>query len=165
MTGAARDGLPGGPGPTGYCVLPVRGLPELLLAGAVELQDRDVLVVTSKAVSKVQGRLVAVPPGTSREEVRLAAVESETVRVVARRGPAGIAQTRPGLVLAAASVDASNVRPDEIALLPVAPDASAATLDALVPDPVVGPGKVSPVVPWDLAETRSARSHLHGRRH
>jgi len=115
--------------------------PELLLAGAVELQDRDVLVVTSKAVSKVQGRLVAVPPGTSREEFRLAAVESETVRVVAGRGPAVIAQTRPGLVLAAASVDASNVRPDEIALLPVDPDASAATIDALVPDPIVGPAR------------------------
>jgi coenzyme F420-0:L-glutamate ligase/coenzyme F420-1:gamma-L-glutamate ligase len=120
----------------GYCVLPVRGLPELrpgddlaeLLAGAAELQDGDVLVVTSKAVSKVEGRLVPVPPGASRDEVRAAAVESETVRVVARRGPSVIAQTRHGLVLAAAGVDASNVRPDEIALLPLDPDASAASL-------------------------------------
>ena len=57
--------------PDGYRVLPVRGLPELrpgddpaeLLAGAVELQDGDVVVVTSKAVSKIEGRLVPVPPG------------------------------------------------------------------------------------------------------
>jgi len=120
----------------GYRVLPVRGLPELrpgddlagLLAAAVDLQDGDVLIVTSKVVSKVEGRLVPVPPGASREDVRLAAVESETVRVVARRGASVIAQNRNGLVLAAAGVDASNVRPDEIALLPLDPDASAAAL-------------------------------------
>ena len=120
----------------GYCVLPVRGLPELrpgddlarLLADAADLQDGDVLVVTSKVVSKVEGRLVPVPPGAAREDVRLAAIESETVRVVARRGPNVIVQNRNGLVLAAAGVDASNVRPDEIALLPVDPDASAAAL-------------------------------------
>ncbi len=47
---------------------------------------------------------------------------------MARSGPSVIAQTRHGLVLAAAGVDASNVRPDEIALLPLDPDASAATL-------------------------------------
>ena len=120
----------------GYRVLPVRGLPELrpgddlarLLADAADLQDGDVLVVTSKVVSKVEGRLVPVPPGAAREDVRLAAIESETVRVVARRGPNVIVQNRNGLVLAAAGVDASNVRPDEIALLPVDPDASAAAL-------------------------------------
>jgi coenzyme F420-0:L-glutamate ligase / coenzyme F420-1:gamma-L-glutamate ligase len=120
----------------GYRVLPVLGLPELrpgddlagLIAGAVDLQDGDVVVVTSKAVSKVEGRLVPVPAGTDREAVRQAAVEAETVRVVARRGTTVIAENRHGLVLAAAGVDASNVRPDEIALLPEDPDASAARL-------------------------------------
>ncbi len=127
---------PSTPAGDGYRVLPVRGLPELrpgddlagMLAGAADLQDGDVLVVTSKAVSKVEGRLVPVPPGTVREDVRLAAIESETVRVVARRGSNVIVQNRNGLVLAAAGVDASNVRPDEIALLPVDPDASAEAL-------------------------------------
>ncbi|GAC1442827.1 MAG: coenzyme F420-0:L-glutamate ligase [Mycobacteriales bacterium] len=122
--------------PDGYCVLPVRGLPELrpgdqlaeLLVAAIDLRDGDVVVVTSKAISKVEGRLVPVPPGSSREQVRLAAVAAETVRVVARSGQSVIAQTRHGLVLAAAGVDASNVRPDEIALLPLDPDASAADL-------------------------------------
>jgi coenzyme F420-0:L-glutamate ligase / coenzyme F420-1:gamma-L-glutamate ligase len=120
----------------GYTVLPVRGLPELrpgddlaaLVAGAADLRDGDVVVVTSKAVSKVEGRLVRVPDGTDREVARQAAVRAETARVVARRGATVIAQTRHGLVLAAAGVDASNVRPDEVALLPEDPDASAARL-------------------------------------
>jgi coenzyme F420-0:L-glutamate ligase / coenzyme F420-1:gamma-L-glutamate ligase len=117
-------------------VLPVPGLPDLrpgddlaaLIVGAVELRSGDVVVVTSKALSKVEGRLVAVPPGADREQVRQAAIESETARVVARSGSTVIAQTRHGLVLAAAGVDASNVRDDEIALLPEDPDASAAAL-------------------------------------
>ena len=136
MTPSLTPPPPTAPAADGYHVLPVRGLPELrpgddlagMLADAVDLQDGDVLVVTSKVVSKVEGRLVPVPPGAVREDVRLAAVESETVRVVARRGGSVIAQNRNGLVLAAAGVDASNVRPDEIALLPVDPDASAGTL-------------------------------------
>ena len=136
MTPSFESSPPSTPAGDGYRVLPVRGLPELrpgddlagMLAGAADLQDGDVLVVTSKAVSKVEGRLVPVPPGTVREDVRLAAIESETVRVVARRGSTVIVQNRNGLVLAAAGVDASNVRPDEIALLPVDPDASAAAL-------------------------------------
>ena len=120
----------------GYHVLPVRGLPEVrpgddiaqLLVDAFTFQAGDVVVVTSKVVSKAEGRLV--PAGADREQVRLAAVDAETVRVVARRGTTTIAQTRHGLVLAAAGVDASNVRGDEIALLPVDPDASAAALRA-----------------------------------
>jgi coenzyme F420-0:L-glutamate ligase / coenzyme F420-1:gamma-L-glutamate ligase len=120
----------------GYTVLPVRGLPEVrpgddvaaLVAAAVELVDGDVVVVTSKVVSKAEGRLVPVPPGGDRELVRQQAVAGESVRVVARRGPTVIAQTATGVVLAAAGVDASNVRANEIALLPVDPDASARAL-------------------------------------
>lgn len=119
-----------------YEVLGVPGLPEVrpgddvaaLVAAAVELQDGDVVVVTSKLLSKAEGRLVPVGKGADREAVRLAAVAAETVREVARRGTAVIAENRNGLVLAAAGVDASNVRPDEIALLPVDPDASARAL-------------------------------------
>ena len=119
--------------PSRFVVEGVEGLPEVrpgddvaaLVAAAVALQDGDVVVVTSKVLSKAEGRLVPVPPGADREQVRSAAVADETVRVVARRGPTVIAQNRNGLVLAAAGVDASNVRPDEVALLPVDPDASA----------------------------------------
>jgi coenzyme F420-0:L-glutamate ligase/coenzyme F420-1:gamma-L-glutamate ligase len=115
-------------------VHPVVGLPDVrpgddlaaLLAAAFPYQAGDVVVVTSKVVSKAEGRLV--PAGEDREAARLQAVADETVRVVAQRGTTTIAQTRHGLVLAAAGVDASNVRRDEIALLPLDPDASAAAL-------------------------------------
>lgn len=119
-----------------YEVLGVEGLPEVrpgddvaaLIAAATELQDGDVVVVTSKLLSKAEGRLVAVPDGADREAVRLRAVADETVREIARRGTTVIAENRNGLVLAAAGVDASNVRSDEIALLPVDPDGSARAL-------------------------------------
>ncbi len=118
-----------------YQVLGVEGLPEVrpgddvaaLIAAAVALQDGDVVVVTSKVLSKAEGRLVPVGE-EDRETVRLRAVAAETVREVARRGTAVISQNRNGLVLAAAGVDASNVRGDEIALLPLDPDASARAL-------------------------------------
>lgn len=118
----------------------VPGLPELrpgddlaglIAAAAPWLADEDILVVTSKAVSKVQGRLVSTPTDPARREAaRQTAIDAETVRVVARFGQSRIVQTRHGLVLAAAGVDASNVRRDEIALLPLDPDGSARALRA-----------------------------------
>lgn len=119
-------------------ILPVPGLPELRpgddLAGLIGtnapwLRDGDILVVTSKAVSKVEGRLVRTPAdGPGRERARQAAIDAESVRVVAAHGRTRITQTRHGLVLASAGVDASNVRADELALLPEDPDASARAL-------------------------------------
>ncbi|MGH8866442.1 MAG: coenzyme F420-0:L-glutamate ligase [Actinomycetes bacterium] len=87
------------------------------------LAHGDVLVVTSKVVSKAEGR---VRPAPSRE----AAIDDETVRLVARRGPTRIAETRHGLVLAAAGVDASNTEPGTVVLLPEDPDGSARRLRA-----------------------------------
>jgi coenzyme F420-0:L-glutamate ligase/coenzyme F420-1:gamma-L-glutamate ligase len=110
-------------------VTAVTGLPEItagsdlgaLIAEAVTgLRDGDILVITSKIVSKAEGRVAAVP----REQ----AIEAETVRVVARRGATTIAQTRHGLVLAAAGVDESNTAPGTVVLLPEDPDESARRL-------------------------------------
>jgi coenzyme F420-0:L-glutamate ligase/coenzyme F420-1:gamma-L-glutamate ligase len=115
----------------------VHGLPEFGpgddLAGAVAaaapwLADGDVVVVTSKAVSKVEGRLVRVEPGADREAARQRAIDQETVRVVARRGPLKIVETRQGWVVAAAGIDASNVGQDALVLLPEDADASARAL-------------------------------------
>jgi len=121
-------------------LLPVRGLPEFRpgddLAGAIAeaapwLQDGDVLVVTSKVVSKVEGRLVRVPADPElRDAARRRLVEQEAVRVLARRGRTLITENRLGIVQAASGVDASNVARDEVALLPEDPDASAARLRA-----------------------------------
>ena len=106
------------------------GLPEVtegtdlaaLVAQAVEVGDGDIVVVTSKVVSKAEGR---VQRG-AREE----AVAGQTVRVVARRGPTLIVRNTLGLTMAAAGVDASNVPAGSVALLPADPDGSARRLRA-----------------------------------
>ncbi|MGZ4574581.1 MAG: coenzyme F420-0:L-glutamate ligase [Mycobacteriaceae bacterium] len=121
-------------------LIPVTGLPEFrpgddlvaaLCTAAPWLADGDVVVITSKVLSKVEGRLVPAPSGQEeREALRRELVESEAVRVVARRGRTLITENRLGLVQAASGIDSSNVVATELALLPVAPDASAARLRA-----------------------------------
>ena len=86
----------------------------------LDLHDGDVVLVTSKIVSKAEGRV--------RSGDRAAAIVDETVRVVARRGPTSIVENRLGIVMAAAGVDASNVTPGHVVLLPEDPDASARAL-------------------------------------
>jgi coenzyme F420-0:L-glutamate ligase/coenzyme F420-1:gamma-L-glutamate ligase len=124
---------------SGVSVHPVPGLPEFApgddLAGAIAgaaswLADGDVVVVTSKVVAKVEGNLVRVEPGTDRETARQRAIDAETVRVVAQRGPLRIVETRHGWVVAAAGIDASNVAADALVLLPADADASARALRA-----------------------------------
>jgi coenzyme F420-0:L-glutamate ligase/coenzyme F420-1:gamma-L-glutamate ligase len=132
------------PAPDRLEVLPVGGIPELRpgddLPGLIAkrapwLQDGDVVVVTSKAVSKVEGRLVAVPTDPEdREAARQQAITDEAVRVVASRMSTRIVETRHGFVIAAAGVDASNVRADEIALLPLDSDESAQRIRAGLAD-------------------------------
>jgi coenzyme F420-0:L-glutamate ligase len=120
-------------------ILPVLGIGELrpgddlaalIAEHAPPLEDGDVLVVTSKAVSKVEGRLIALDTADedAREAARQEAIDAESVRLVARRGTLRIVETRHGLVLAAAGVDLSNVARNELALLPLDPDASAQAL-------------------------------------
>ena len=110
-------------------ITPVEGMPEvtagadlagLIAEAATGLADGDILVITSKIVSKAEGRVVRA----DREQ----AIDAESVRVVARRGPTRIVETRHGLVLAAAGVDASNTPPGTVVLLPEDPDGSARRL-------------------------------------
>ncbi len=120
-------------------VLAPDGVPEIrpgddlaaLLVAALAPVDGDVVLVTSKVVSKAEGRSV---PGLDR----LAAVEAELAepgaRVVARRGPTTIVRTRLGLTMAAAGVDASNVERGSVLLLPLDPDGSARVLRRAVAD-------------------------------
>ena len=124
----------------GLEVLPVRGIGDVtagddlaaMITGAAPwLRDGDVLVVTSKIVSKAEGRLVDVPAdGPEREVARAEVLAAETARVVARRGPTAIVQTHHGFVMAAAGIDASNVDKTHLVLLPLDPDASARALRA-----------------------------------
>lgn len=91
-----------------------------------ELRDGDIVVVTSKIVSKAENRFVIA-------EDREDAITAETVRTVATRtAPTGhvtrIVENRLGMVAAAAGVDASNTPDGTVLLLPEDPDASARAL-------------------------------------
>lgn len=95
-----------------------------LLIPVVELAGGDIVVVTSKVVSKAEGRIV----DGDREDW----ITAETVRLVARRGATRIVRNRLGLTMAAAGVDASNVARGTVVLLPIDPDASAARLRSAI---------------------------------
>jgi coenzyme F420-0:L-glutamate ligase/coenzyme F420-1:gamma-L-glutamate ligase len=97
-------------------------LAALIAAAEPGLRDGDIVVVTSKVVSKAEGRVVTGD--------RQTAIDGETVRVVAQRGDTRIVETRHGFVLAAAGVDASNVPAGTVALLPEDPDRSAGRIRA-----------------------------------
>jgi len=144
---SGSDGVPisgptgqSGAEPEGVRILPVAGLPEFrpgddlgaaIAAAAPWITDGDVLLVTSKVVSKTEGWLVPSPiDPDEREALRRKLIDEETVRLVAQVGRTRIVENRLGIVAAAAGVDASNVHADEIAVLPADPDASAARLRA-----------------------------------
>lgn len=121
-------------------ILPVTGIGEvtpgtdltgLIAAAAPWLADGDVLVVTSKIVSKAEGRLVSLPPaGPRRDQARRETIAAETARAVAARGETRIVATHHGFVMAAAGVDGSNIDSSQLVLLPKDPDASARALRA-----------------------------------
>ncbi|MGB3483077.1 MAG: coenzyme F420-0:L-glutamate ligase [Mycobacterium sp.] len=121
-------------------ILPVTGLPEFrpgddlvaaLAAAAPWLRTGDVLVVTSKVLSKCEGRIVAAPSDPEeRDTLRRKLIDAEAVRVLARKGRTLITENKLGLIQAAAGVDGSNIGTTELALLPEDPDGSAANLRA-----------------------------------
>jgi len=122
--------------PAALSIIPVNGIGEIrpgdeiaeLIATAATAQgtplaDRDCLVVTQKIVSKAEGRLVQLDPLDL--DARRALVESESVRIVRRRGDLIISETTHGFVCANAGIDLSNVDEGWAALLPVDSDRSA----------------------------------------
>jgi coenzyme F420-0:L-glutamate ligase/coenzyme F420-1:gamma-L-glutamate ligase len=110
-------------------LIPVQGVGEIspgeeiadLVLAHASLADFDVLVVTQKAVSKAEGRLVEA----RRPEDHRRLVLAESVRVLRERGELLISETRHGFVCANAGVDHSNVPDGRAALLPLDPDRSA----------------------------------------
>ncbi len=133
-------------------VTPGTDLAGLIAAAAPGLADGDIVVITSKVVSKAEGRVIQAD--------RDKAIEAETVRVVAQRGPARIVATRHGLVLAAAGVDNSNLAPGMVALLPEDPDGSARRIRAGLRDRLgVRPGVLITDTmgrPWRIGQTDQA---------
>ncbi len=128
-TAATTPGTPTTPGT--LTVVPVTGLGEIrpgddlatLIAGLVALLDGDVVVVTQKIVSKAEGRMVRIDPDEPDDRMRI--IESESVRVLRRRGDLVISETRHGFICANAGVDLSNVEHGWAALLPEDSDRSA----------------------------------------
>ena len=117
-------------------IIPIHGVPEVhagdeladLVATAAAAQatpivDRDCLVVTQKVVSKAEDRLVPLDPDDRDARARL--VESQSVRILRRRGDLIISETTHGFVCANAGVDLSNIEHGYAALLPVDADRSA----------------------------------------
>lgn len=139
-------------------VVPGSDLPSMIMkavgAGARErLQPGDVVVITSKIISKAEDRFA---DAADRE----AMISAESRSVVARRGALRIVRTPTGLTIAAAGVDSSNVTPGRILLLPRNPDASAERIAAAL-SVAVG-GDVGVIVsdtagrPWRLGQTDHA---------
>jgi coenzyme F420-0:L-glutamate ligase / coenzyme F420-1:gamma-L-glutamate ligase len=117
-------------------ITPVHGIPEIFpgddlaaaivaAAGEHALADDDVIVVAQKVVSKSEGRLAEAD---DRREAALA----ESARVLRRSGEMLISETHHGFVCANAGVDASNVEPGRVVLLPLDPDLSARRIRARV---------------------------------
>lgn len=139
--------------PARYEIIAVEGLPEIrrgddlarLMVEATRrqdtpIQDRDLLVVSQKIVSKTEGRLVRLSEVTPSARARAVAEEigrdprlveiilSESRRVVRQDKGVLIVETHHGWVCANAGVDQSNVDADTACLLPEDSDRSAAQL-------------------------------------
>lgn len=136
---------------TDLTISPLRGLPELregddlarLVVERAELQDRDILVVAQKAISKIEGRIVRLddvePSARARtlagdgDPRRIEVILREAKRIVRTRGSLLITETHHGFVCASSGVDASNApQPGTVVLLPVDPDASAERLRSVL---------------------------------
>ena len=127
-------------------IFPVRGLPEIepgadlaaLIAGAFDLADGDVVVITSKIVSKAEGCAIdladvepsafaaAWAPQWDKDPRVVEVALREARRIVRQVGPVLITETRHGFVCANSGVDqSSSGAHDRVVVLPVDPDASA----------------------------------------
>jgi coenzyme F420-0:L-glutamate ligase / coenzyme F420-1:gamma-L-glutamate ligase len=105
-----------------------------------EVGDGDIVVVTQKIVSKSEGRLVklegveptkaaaALASELQKDPRIVELVLRESTRVVRKGHGVLITETRHGFVCANSGIDMSNVESGYVALLPLDPDASAASI-------------------------------------
>jgi coenzyme F420-0:L-glutamate ligase/coenzyme F420-1:gamma-L-glutamate ligase len=145
-------------------ILPVDGLPEFTegmrvgeeIAGRAELEDGDVVVISQKIVSKVEGqirKLSSVLPGAEarklaavlgKEPALVELILEESAEVLRAERGVLIVETHHGFVCANAGIDTSNLPNQGTAcLLPQDPDASARRIrgeisTALEREPMIG---------------------------
>ena len=111
-------------------ILPVMNLPEFdtgheiveeligkLEENKISLEDSDVIVITQKIISKVEGRKIDINK-EALEEV----IKNESLQIIRKRGETIIAQTKHGFICANAGIDKSNIEEGFALLLPEDPD-------------------------------------------
>jgi coenzyme F420-0:L-glutamate ligase / coenzyme F420-1:gamma-L-glutamate ligase len=141
-------------------VIGVEGMPEVrerdrvgeLIAGRVELQDGDIVVISQKVVSKAEGmirRLTDVEPSEraiemarrlGKEAALVELILSES-REILRDDRVLITETHHGFICANAGIDTSNL-PEEgtVCLLPTDPDTSARAIRTEIKSALQGAG-------------------------
>lgn len=138
FTAIALPGIP--------LIQPGDNLGQIILDGlaraGLALQSGDALVVTSKIVSKAEGRLFDLKEviagaeaehlaAETRKDPRIVELVLQESRLISRKAPGVlVVQHRLGFVSANAGIDQSNVEggDDHVLLLPLDPDASAESI-------------------------------------
>ncbi len=114
-------------------VIPVQGIPEIktddnlaeitfevLQKNKVNIEKNDIFVVTQKIVSKSEGMERDLSQFNFEE-----LLQSESKKIIRKRGDLVIAKTNQGFICANAGIDKSNVRKNTALLLPEDPNKSA----------------------------------------
>ncbi len=114
-------------------IIPIQGIPEVeagdnlaeitfdvLKNSDISIEKNDVFVVTQKIVSKSEG-MERDLSNFDFEEL----LQSESKKIIRKRGNLVIAKTHHGFICANAGIDKSNVRKNTVLLLPEDPNKSA----------------------------------------
>ena len=83
----------------------------------ISLEDSDVIVITQKIISKVEGRKIDI----NKEDIE-EVIKSESLQIIRKRGETVIAKTKHGFICANAGIDKSNIEEGSALLLPEDPD-------------------------------------------
>ena len=95
----------------------VKELIESLKENKISLEDSDVIVITQKIISKVEGRKIDI----NKEDIE-EVIKSESLQIIRKRGETVIAKTKHGFICANAGIDKSNIEEGSALLLPEDPD-------------------------------------------
>ena len=95
----------------------VKELIEGLEENKISLEDSDVIVITQKIISKVEGRKIDI----NKEDIE-EVIKSESLQIIRKRGETVIAKTKHGFICANAGIDKSNIEEGFALLLPEDPD-------------------------------------------
>ena len=111
-------------------IFPVMNLPEFdtgheivgeliksLEENKISLEDSDVIVITQKIISKVEGRKIDI----NKEDIE-EVIKNESLQIIRKRGETVIAKTKHGFICANAGIDKSNIEEGSALLLPEDPD-------------------------------------------